>query len=699
MSFLEVKNLNVEFNTTDGIVRAVNNVSFSVEEGKILAIVGESGSGKSQTVFAMMGLLDQNGRATGSVKFEDQEILNLSISELNLIRSEKIAMIFLDSFILILVLLASFYLRLGYAYWPSNSLLYLFIFGSPLIAIPIFYRFGLYKSIVRFIGLKSVWTISKAVSLYALLWGILSLMFSPDGTGFDSIPRSVILINWLLAIVLIGSSRLFARWFITVILDDKIVNIKRVVIYGAGNAGRQLSLALSQTGNYLPIAFIDDSNDIQRQFINSLEVYAPSDCKKIIKKFNVSEVFLALPSITRLRRREIIDFLNQFPIHVKILPSVSNIAEGKVRVDDLLEIDIADLLGRDSTRPNQKLLTIKITNKVVLITGAGGSIGSELCRQIIFLKPRQIILFENSEASLYHIEQELIKLKLSNIEITPVIGSITDSLRMKNIFRSYGVQTIYHAAAYKHVPLVEFNQSQGVINNSIGTMLAAKAAIDENVETFVLISTDKAVRPTSTMGASKRVAELVLQALSKKYGTTCLTMVRFGNVLDSSGSVIPLFKKQIKEGGPITVTDINMVRYFMTIPESVELVIQAGSMGKGGDVFVLDMGEPIKIYDLALKMIQLSGLQLLSITNPKGDIEIIFTGLRPGEKLYEELLVGNNVSETENARIMRAKEKMIEWEVLKPLLDQLNTASENDDLRKIRELLIEIVPEFKPQAS
>jgi len=608
-------------------------------------------------------------------------------------------MIFLDSFILILVLLASFYLRLGYAYWPSNSLLYLFIFGSPLIAIPIFYRFGLYKSIVRFIGLKSVWTISKAVSLYALLWGILSLMFSPDGTGFDSIPRSVILINWLLAIVLIGSSRLFARWFITVILDDKIVNIKRVVIYGAGNAGRQLSLALSQTGNYLPIAFIDDSNDIQRQFINSLEVYAPSDCKKIIKKFNVSEVFLALPSITRLRRREIIDFLNQFPIHVKILPSVSNIAEGKVRVDDLLEIDIADLLGRDSTRPNQKLLTIKITNKVVLITGAGGSIGSELCRQIIFLKPRQIILFENSEASLYHIEQELIKLKLSNIEITPVIGSITDSLRMKNIFRSYGVQTIYHAAAYKHVPLVEFNQSQGVINNSIGTMLAAKAAIDENVETFVLISTDKAVRPTSTMGASKRVAELVLQALSKKYGTTCLTMVRFGNVLDSSGSVIPLFKKQIKEGGPITVTDINMVRYFMTIPESVELVIQAGSMGKGGDVFVLDMGEPIKIYDLALKMIQLSGLQLLSITNPKGDIEIIFTGLRPGEKLYEELLVGNNVSETENARIMRAKEKMIEWEVLKPLLDQLNTASENDDLRKIRELLIEIVPEFKPQAS
>ena len=612
---------------------------------------------------------------------------------------KKITIIFTDSVILIITLLASFYLRLGYVFWPSEIILYLLIFGSPIIAIPIFYRFGLYKSIIRFIGLRAIWRITQAVSLYAFIWGVLGFIFSVGGTGFDSIPRSVILINWTLAILLIGSSRLFARWVITVVLDKKNNDIKKVIIYGAGSAGRQLSLALGQSGNYFPVVFIDDSVEIQRQYINGLEVFSPKDLNKIINKFKVAEVFLALPSITRNRRREIIHYLDQFGIHVKILPSVSRLAEGKVKIDDLLEIDIGDLLGRDSAHSNQKLLTIKITNKVVLVTGAGGSIGSELCRQIIFLKPKQLILFESSELALYKIEQELSSLNPNSIEITPVIGSIRDFQRMKNVFNLYGVQTLYHTAAYKHVPLVEFNQSQGVLNNSIGTMFAAEAAIQENVETFVLISTDKAVRPTSTMGATKRVAELILQALAKESHNTCLTMVRFGNVLDSSGSVIPLFKRQIKDGGPITVTDINMIRYFMTIPEAVELVIQAGSMGKGGDVFVLDMGKPVKIYDLAVKMIQLSGLHLLNEENPNGDISIVYTGLRPGEKLYEELLVGNNVSNTENSRILRAQEEMIEWVTLKPLLDQLNEASSKGELSRIRDLLIEIVPEFKPQVK
>ena len=380
------------------------------------------------------------------------------------------------------------------------------------------------------------------------------------------------------------------------------------------------------------------------------------------------------------------------------MPSVSELAEGKVKIDDLLEIDIRDLLGREITKPNEKLLKINIADKVVLVTGAGGSIGSELCRQIVLLKPKKLILFDISEPSLYQIELELTNIGISNIEIFPVLGSIGDKLRMESIFNQYGVQTIYHAAAYKHVPLVEFNQAEGVLNNSIGTKIVAQAAIAAKVDIFVLISTDKAVRPTNIMGATKRVAELVLQAFSEQSHNTCFTMVRFGNVLDSSGSVIPLFKKQIREGGPITVTDANVERYFMTIPEAVELVLQAGAMGQGGDVFVLDMGKPVRIHDLAVKMIQLSGLQVLDENNPDGDIEIKYTGLRPGEKLYEELLVGDNVTETDNKMIMRANEVMIDWDNLKPILNELEEASINTEQKKIRELLIRIVPEYNPNS-
>ena len=510
--------------------------------------------------------------------------------------------------------------------------------------------------------------------------------------GVSGIPRSVVFINWMLTILILGSVRVMARWLFAKESLEKVEEKTNVIIYGAGSAGRQLSHALQLSSDYIHVAYIDDDIAKHGTYINNIPVFSNKKIELILHKNNVKEILLALPSISRKKKNTIINKLRLLSVHVRSLPSLSRLAEGKVKIDDLLEIDIGDLLGREPVDPNQKLLKTKITNKVVMVTGAGGSIGSELCRQILFLKPKRLILFEISESSLYKIEQELINTFAPNIKISALIGSIGDKKRIQNIFSLYGVQTIYHAAAYKHVPLVEYNQSQGVINNTIGTMVLAKAAIENNIETFVLISTDKAVRPTSTMGATKRAAELVLQALAHLQTNTCLTMVRFGNVLDSSGSVIPLLKKQIKKGGPVTVTDANMVRYFMTIPEAVE-------MGKGGDVFVLDMGEPVKIYDLAVKMINLSGLQILDESNPDGDIEIMYTGLRPGEKLFEELLVGNNVVNTENKLIFRAKEEMTKWKDLMPLIEELNEASKNNKTKRIRELLIQIVPEFNPSSK
>ena len=494
-----------------------------------------------------------------------------------------------------------------------------------------------------------------------------------------------LLIGFLILII-VGGSRLFARWILS---EVKLNN--NVLIYGAGSAGRQLSIALNQSKDYKPVAFIDDAKDVNRQSINGLNVYSSKELVNLIDKKNIKEVLLAIPSISRTRRNEIINYLEPYPVLVRSIPSVSELAQGKVKVNDLLEIDIEDLLGRDSVNPNKELLKIKINAKVVLITGAGGSIGSELCRQIFLLKPKRIVLFEISESALYLIDQELKNYPESSVEIIPVIGSVTDFDRMKRICEFYCVNTVYHAAAYKHVPLVEFNKSQGVLNNTFGTFHSAKAAISANVETFVLISTDKAVRPANVMGASKRVAELILQAFAKKTNNTTFTMVRFGNVLDSSGSVIPTFKKQIEKGGPVTVTHTNIVRYFMSIPEAVELVIQAGAMARGGEVFVLDMGEPIRIYDLAVKMINLSGLQVRSEDNPHGDIEIKFTGLRPGEKLYEELLVGDKSTPTQNKLILRAEEEMISWDKLEPILEKLNKTAMNADVNEMTILLNKLV--------
>ena len=611
-------------------------------------------------------------------------------------RNKRTLMVLFDACTVIASIFLAFSLRLGHFYYPTgNNHLLLLMIASPILALPIFYAFGFYREVIRYVGFKALWQINQATTLYAVLWALISFMAVIDG-----IPRTVILINWSIVLMSVGGSRFFARW---VLSQENITNPlsqkRNVLIYGAGSAGRELCTALYQSSEYNPVAFVDNSVELYRQSINGLEVFNEDDIEDLIQKHNIKEVLLALPSISRRRRNEIIAILNPLPINVRSLPSVSELAQGKVKIDDLRDVSIKDLLGREPVKPNEELLKLKITGKVVLVTGAGGSIGSELCRQIILQKPKQLILYEINEFSLYNVEQEFDKIEMPHVEILPVLGSVRDRKRFQNVVKHFSVQTIYHAAAYKHVPLVEYNNSEGVLNNTFGTLIAAEVALAEKVETFVLISTDKAVRPTNTMGATKRIAELVLQALSKQESSTCFTMVRFGNVLDSSGSVIPLFKQQIKNGGPVTVTNANMVRYFMTIPEAVELVVQAGAMGKGGDVFVLDMGEPVRIYDLATKMIQLSGLQVLDEDNLDGDIEIKCIGLRPGEKLYEELLVSDNISQTDSLLIMRAEESMLDWEDLKPILDQLNEAINNSDQEKVRELLIEAVPEFKPQCD
>ena len=568
------------------------------------------------------------------------------------------------------------------------------IFGAPILAIPIFVRFGLYRAIIRYIGFKALWAIIQATTLYSMLWSVFGLLVAVEG-----IPRSVILINWLLIMIVIGGSRMIGRWFLSGVENGKNTTKRNnVLIYGAGSAGRQLSIALTQSVEYNPVAFIDDNSELQHQSINGINVIPRDDLGRLIGTKKITEVLLAIPSLSRVQRYEVINFLEPYPILVRSLPGVAELAQGKLRIADLRDVSIVDLLGRNSVAANMELLSQNITNKVVMITGAGGSIGSELSRQILGLKPQVLVMFEQSEFALYKINQELINVGIPNVEILPILGSVNNSKLLNHIMQRLAVNTIYHAAAYKHVPMVEFNNAEGVSNNIFGTLTCAQAAIENGVETFVLISTDKAVRPTNTMGATKRVAEMVLQALALQHSIR-FSMVRFGNVLDSSGSVVPLFKEQIKGGGPITVTDAEMVRYFMSIPEAVELVIQAGAMGQGGDMFVLDMGEPVRIVDLARKMIRLSGLKIKDKLHPDGDIEIQFTGLRPGEKLYEELLIGDNVSKTDNPMIRRAKEEMLPWDDLKLIIDELEQAIDSSDQYKLRQLLIKAVPGFKPQSD
>lgn len=570
----------------------------------------------------------------------------------------------------------------------------LLFFGSPLLGVLIFFYFGIYKEIIRYIGFDSLWIIFKAVSVYALIWGIFAELFE-----LQRIFELVFIANWSLTLIAIIGSRVFGRWFFTYSISNGQPSSKNVIVYGAGAAGRQLVIALSHSSEYKPVAFVDDSPEIHNNLINGIEVFSPTNCEKLIKSKSVSVVLLAIPSISRARRREIIKFLEPYSVLVRALPGVAEIAQGKVKIDDLHDINIKDLLGRESVPADKSLLGLNIKDKVVMVTGAGGSIGSELCNQILLLNPKVLVLYELSEFALYEIDKELNQKNTNNIQVLPFLGSVTNTIRLESIFNKLGVQTIYHAAAYKHVPIVELNVSEGVNNNIFGTLNCAQAAINSNVETFVLISSDKAVRPTNVMGATKRFSEMILQALSAHQIKTRFTMVRFGNVLGSSGSVIPLFNKQIKSGGPVTVTDPDMKRYFMTISEAVELVIQAGTMGKGGDVFVLDMGKLVSIKNLAEKMIHLSGLQVKSKSNPNGDIEIKFTGIRPGEKLYEELFISNNYFATDNPKIMGSIEGMLAWKDLKIILDNLENSIIKNDHHMLLSILTSSELEFKPQSK
>lgn len=601
---------------------------------------------------------------------------------------KQLIMILIDYMLVVIAILGSIALSLGDLYWPEDGLFWATIF-SPALIIIIFYSAGLYHSVTRYTGLKTVLEILKAVTLFSIVGGIASYFGM-----LQSASISVVIINLMFLFMLIVGSRFFARWLIDFFTNSK----SNIVIYGAGQSGINLSNIFQQSEEYNLIAYIDGNIHEIGNYVNTIKVYPPDSLSLLINKYNIKEVFVNLPMFSRKEINKVILDLSAFPVIVKSMPNISHLVDGKLNINELLEIDISDLLGRDSIYPDKKLMKVNISGKNVLITGAGGSIGSELSAQILALKPKKLVLFDISEHALYLIEKKLLKLNILDIEIFPIIGSVTSDERVKDVISHFDIQTIYHAAAYKHVPLVEFNQSEGVFNNTIGTLIAAKAAISLGVETFVLISTDKAVRPTNTMGASKRLSELILQALAKEKHSTCFTMVRFGNVLNSSGSVIPLFKKQIREGGPVTVTDSNIVRYFMTVPEAVELVIQSGALASGGDVFVLDMGDPVNINDLAIKMIHLSGLQVMDSDNPNGDIKIEYTGLRPGEKLYEELLVGTNVNKTRHPKIMRAEEEMIDWSELEPILKDLKDAAINADHKKIRELLIILIPEFNPQS-
>lgn len=538
-------------------------------------------------------------------------------------------------------------------------------------------------------------------------------------------PRSIVFNYWWLSLVMTGGLRLVMRQYF---LADGLTTAKRapfasrhdgvpkVAIYGAGAAGNQLVAALRMGRLMRPVAFIDDDETLSRRVIAGLQVYKSKYIQRMIETTGAEEILLAIPSATRVRRREILEYLEGYPLHVRSVPGFMDLASGRVKVDDIQEVDIADLLGRDAVPAQEDLLEHCVAGKVVLVTGAGGSIGSELCRQIMGLGPKTLLMFEHSEFNLYSIMSELEERanRLSvPVQLLPVLGSVRNAGKLLEVMRTWKVDTVYHAAAYKHVPMVEHNIAEGILNNVIGTLNTAQTAIQAGVGNFVLVSTDKAVRPTNVMGSTKRLSEMVLQALSREsapvlFGASgnvpCLnktrfTMVRFGNVLGSSGSVIPVFHRQIKAGGPITVTHPNITRYFMTIPEAAQLVIQAGSMGQGGDVFVLDMGEPVKIVALAEKMVHLSGLSVRSEHNPYGDIALEFTGLRPGEKLYEELLIGDDVSATRHPMIMSAHEEYYPWEILKGHIRELLASLEEDDYDMVRKNLRRIVSGYNPDGE
>lgn len=568
---------------------------------------------------------------------------------------------------------------------------------ASLVAIPVFIRTGLYRSVVRYMEDRAILTIIAAVTISVAIFSSLVYFFH-----VPNVPRGAMVIYWLLTIVYIVCSRFFVRAAFRM-LPGFARKGERVIIYGAGEAGRQLSVALKAGPEFAPVAFVDDDASKEGLNIAGLRVRRVAELPKLIEEHRVGQVLLAIPSLSRARRIEIVNQLEPLAVEVRVVPGMAELVSGEIRLADIREVEIDELLGRDVVAPNQELLGERIKGKVVMVTGAGGSIGSELCRQIIKNGPVRLVLYEVSEFALYSVEYELqqtIAAKNLRVDLIPVLGSVQNGDRLFGIMTFYAVQTIYHAAAYKHVPIVEFNMAEGILNNTIGTRTAAEAAIRANVESFVLISTDKAVRPTNVMGASKRMAELCLQAFADERDVaTKFSIVRFGNVLGSSGSVVPLFRKQIAEGGPVTVTHPDIIRYFMTIPEAAQLVIQAGAMGGSGEVFVLDMGQPVKILDLARRMIHLSGCQIRDEAHPDGDIEIQFSGMRPGEKLYEELLIGDDVSGTSHSRIMKANESFLPRRKLDEKIRDLVDACLVNDCDQMRTILYECVSGFRPEAQ
>ncbi|WP_036773030.1 polysaccharide biosynthesis protein [Photorhabdus australis] len=603
---------------------------------------------------------------------------------------KTIVLLIVDIFIIVISYWLSMWLRLDREV-PIYSLQHwlTIIFTIPL-TLFIFLRIGFYRPILKYVNMS----ILKWAIVGSFLSTLLLTAISLYQQAF--IPRTVPIIYFSFLVISLCGTRFLYR---------TLRNLLRykgapVIIYGAGESGRQLLPILREHREFNPIAFVDDNAKLHDLSIHGVYVFSPEKITLLVEKYNIKKILLAIPSASISNRKKILDRLQKEHCEILTIPSFNDLVEGKAQINSLKRVSINDLLGREQVNPLQNLLSKNIKNKNVLVTGAGGSIGSELCRQIITQSPTQLILFELTEYCLYSIEKELQKINSENdwnITIIPILGDIKDSDKINKIINKFNINTIYHAAAYKHVPLVEMNTIEGVNNNIFGTLSLAKAAVNQEVDKFVLISTDKAVRPTNTMGATKRFAELILQAFAKENTHTKFSMVRFGNVLGSSGSVVPLFEKQIKSGGPITLTHKDITRYFMTIPEAAQLVIQAGALGNNGDVFVLDMGESVKIYDLARKMINLSGLTVKDETNPHGDIEIKTTGLRPGEKLYEELLIGDNVSGTNHPRIMTANEVFLTWDKLNPLLNNLKTSCENYDFENIRKILTNAPIDFNPK--
>jgi FlaA1/EpsC-like NDP-sugar epimerase len=603
--------------------------------------------------------------------------------------SKRVVSVAVDVILITTTYWGAYWIRLERS-WPIDSphhwaLLGLIIFVS----IGLFIRLGLYRAVLRYVSFRVLWTI--------LLGAFLSTCFFVLSAFYFDIflPRTVSVIYLSFLVLLVGGVRLFFR----ALLNTTRLARTQVLIYGAGSSGRQLQVALLQGNEFYPVAFVDDDPGKQGCVIQGCTVYHSAQLPTLIELHGVQKILLAIPSSTRARRQEVIKALEPLSCEVLSIPGMADLVNGSARIDQLNEVSIDDLLGRDPVEPVTRLMEANITGKAVMVTGAGGSIGSELCRQILRCHPSKLVLFELSEYALYDLHKNLSEqCQREGIatELIPLLGSVQRQHRLKTVMQSFRIQTVYHAAAYKHVPLVEFNIIEGVRNNVFGSLYAAQAAIEAGVETFVLISTDKAVRPTNTMGASKRMAELVLQALTREKHQTRFCMVRFGNVLGSSGSVVPLFRQQIDKGGPITLTHPDIIRYFMTIPEAAQLVIQAGAMGEGGDVFVLDMGQPVRIMELAKRMIRLSGLTLRDELRPDGDIAIEVTGLRPGEKLYEELLIGDDARGTEHSRIMVAQETWLPWLRLRPLLASLDDACHRFDHRQVRDILMNAPAAFEP---